>query len=425
MKQSQLFGPTWREISKEEVSKNAILLTRGGYIDKELAGVYTLLPMGLRVAEKIKAIIREELNKLPHTSEMLMPVLQPHALWEESGRREDIKSVMYDLKDVPIGLGPTHEEVITDMFRRFYGSYRNLPIGAYQIQTKFRNEPRAKSGLLRGREFMMKDLYSFHENEADLADYYNLVKDAYFGIFKRVGIHALFTEASGGVFSKRSHEFQVLSENGEDEIYLDQTEDLAWNKEIVDENDPEFLQFCEGRIDKRNAIEAGNIFKLNRKFSVPMNAKVTTKTGEQTEVWTASYGIGITRLIGTLAEVYGDLEKNKITWPKSVAPYKIHLIELGVGLGQDLYNQLSQFDQSDLLFDDRDESAGAKFADADLIGAPIRIIISPRTVEQNFVELSIHNNTSDGGASATPRRWTEGEPEFVKQSELIPRLTQL
>lgn len=414
MRQSQIFGSTKREISKEEISKNAILLTRGGYIDKELAGVYTLLPIGLKVAEKIKAIIRDELNKLPHTSEVLMPVLQPHVLWEESKRREDIKEVMYDLKDEALGLGPTHEEVITDMFRRFYNSYRNLPIAAYQIQTKFRHEARAKSGLLRGREFMMKDLYSFHETEEDLAEYYSLVRDAYFRIFKRVGINAILTEASGGVFSKRSHEFQVLSENGEDDIYLNQTEDLAWNKEIVNESDPEFLQFCEGRIDRRKAIEAGNIFKLNRKFSVPMNVKVTTKTGEQTEVWTASYGIGITRLIGTLVEVYGDLDHGKISWPKAIAPYKIHLIELGNGLGDEIYNKINDMFPGEVLFDDRAESAGSKFTDADLIGAPVRIIISPRIVETNSVELLRSDILDDAG-----------KPKVIKQAELFEILAKI
>jgi prolyl-tRNA synthetase len=386
MRQSQLFGSTKRDISKEEVSKNAILLTRGGYIDKEMAGVYTLLPLAFRMAEKIKNIIREELNKLPHTSEVLMPVMQPHKLWEATGRREIIKDVMYDIKDESIGLGPTHEEVATELFSHFYNSYKQMPVAIYQMQTKFRNEPRAKSGLLRGREFMMKDLYSFHLTDEDIAEYYKQVKDAYMRIFDRVGLQAIYTDASGGVFTKyRSHEFQVLAESGEDEIYLNQSGDRAWNKELVNESDPEFLQFCEGVIDKRSAIEVGNIFRFDNKYSSPLNAAITNKNGERVEVLGASYGIGITRLIGTIAEIYGDMEKSKINWPKSVAPYKIHLIELGLGLGAELYNQLVQFD---LLYDDRDETAGTKFADADLIGAPTRIIISSRTLEKDSVELN-------------------------------------
>jgi prolyl-tRNA synthetase len=241
---------------------------------------------------------------------------------------------------------------------------------------------------------MMKDLYSFHLTDEDIADYYLQVKDAYMRIFARVGLNAIYTDASGGVFTKyRSHEFQVLAESGEDEIYLNQLGDRAWNKELVNENDPEFLQFCEGVIDKRSAIEVGNIFRFDNKYSAPLNAAVTNKSGERIDVLGASYGIGITRLIGTIAEVYGDIEKSKINWPKSVAPYKIHLIELGQDLGQDMYNEIVGAIHelpaaSDILYDDRDESAGTKFADADLIGAPMRIIISSRTLERESVELN-------------------------------------
>lgn len=410
MRQSQIFGSTRKEAPSGETSKNAVLLTRGGYIDKEMAGVYTLLAPALRVSQKIQAIIREELNKLPQTSEVLMPILQLHSLWEESGRRQDIKEIMYDLKDEPVGLGPTHEEVLTDIFRRFFHSYKEMPKAAYQIQTKFRNEPRAKSGLLRGREFMMKDLYSFHTSKEDFEEYYRQVQGAYEIIFKRCGVDAILTEASGGIFSRYSHEYQVLAENGEDTIYLNQNGDNAKNKEVVpSEDDPELLQFCEGKIDKRTSIEIANIFPLGQKFSQPMQAVVAKADGSSSEVYMGCYGIGITRLIGTLVEVYGDLEKGKIVWPKSVAPYKIHLIELKPGLGDELYNQLVQLvqlgslDQLDILFDDRDLSAGIKFADADLIGAPVRIIISPRTVDQDSIELN---------------------GELVKQSELISRLTQ-
>lgn len=406
MRQSQLFSTTRRDIAKEEVSKNAILLTRGGYIDKELAGVYTLLPLAFRVVEKIKALVRDELDKLPYTSEMSMPVLQPHALWEESGRREKIKGVMYDLKDEPLGLGPTHEEIIIDIFRRNFSSYKDLPRAVYQIQTKFRNEPRAKSGLLRGREFLMKDLYSFHASEADFKTYYEAVASAYLRIFERMGLKALRTAAAGGIFSKYSDEFQVVAENGEDLIYLSADGKTAVNKEVI-ENE-EYAQVRESNHSK-NAIEVGNIFPMGQSVTGPMNVKITSKDGQLQDIWMGCYGIGITRLVGTLVEVYGDLEKNKIAWPQSVAPYKIHLIEIGQGLGQDLYNQLVQsdsFDQSDLLYDDRDATPGTKFADADLVGAPTRIVISKRTLEQDSVEV-----------------WRDDKSRLVKQNTLLGFLT--
>ncbi len=426
MKQSHLFGTTRKEAPAGEESKNAILLARGGYIDKEMAGVYTLLPLGLRVVEKIKTIIRAELDKLPHTSEIAMPILQSHALWEESGRREKIRDVMYDLKDEAIGLGPTHEEIVTDIFRRFYSSYKDLPKAAYQIQTKFRREPRAKSGLLRGREFLMKDLYSFHETEASLGEYYDLVKKSYFDIFTNLGLKSVLTEASGGVFSKYSHEFQVLSESGEDVIYLNQAGNLARNKEIVQENDPEFLEWAEGYVNKQSAIEVGNIFKLNRQFSDSMHASVSGKDGHSTNVWMGCYGIGVTRLVGTLVEIYGDLEKGSINWPESVAPYRVHLIEIGVGLGRDVYNMLvgANHDspvKNDVLYDDRDAHAGTKFADADLIGAPIRLIVSARTLEQDSVELSRSNVIAESPELVERAR---RQSTLVKQSELIQALTK-
>lgn len=387
MRQSHLFGTSRKETPAGEESKNAILLTRGGYIDKEMAGVYTLLPLGLRIVEKIKSIVREELSNLPRHQELLMPAMQPHSLWEETGRREGITDIMYDIVGEPVGLGPTHEEVVTDLFRRFVHSYKDLPLAVFQIQTKFRNEPRAKSGLLRGREFMMKDMYSFHETEADFDQYYHEVTKVYFNIFKRCGLEAIETKASGGVFSQYSDEFQVLAENGEDTIYLNQTGDAARNQEIVEnENDPEFLEFCEGTINKKSAIEVGNIFPLGQKYTKALKASVSNKQGEVAYPYMGCYGIGISRLVGTLVEVYGDLEKGIIMWPKTVAPYQIHLIELGEGLGRAVYDQLIKAG-FEVLYDDRDESAGRKFADADLIGAPIRLVMSSRTQEQNSVEV--------------------------------------
>ncbi|MCC2631794.1 MAG: proS, partial [Patescibacteria group bacterium] len=378
MKQSQLFGGTRKDISGEEASKNAILLQRGGYINKTMAGVYAYLPLGLRVLQNVSTIVREEMNALPGAQEVLLPALQPKELWEESGRwNEAVADVMYTVDSESIGLGPTHEEVVTDLFRQYVSSYKELPAAVYQIQTKFRSEPRAKSGLLRGREFLMKDLYSFHTTEESLDEFYEMAKGAYAKVYSRCGLDAILTEASGGMFSKYSHEYQVVAEAGEDTIFINGAGDYAKNKEIVESE--------EGEGRKESSIEVGNIFKLNRKFSTPMAAQVATESGEKTDVWMGCYGIGISRLIGTIVEVMGD-ESGKIVWPEEVAPFRAHLIDLTPdGQGETLYNDLNTAGVS-VLYDDRDRSAGEKFADADLIGAPHRLIISKRSLASGGVE---------------------------------------
>jgi prolyl-tRNA synthetase len=387
MRQSQQFGSTRRDISKEETSKNAILLQRGGYVNKTLAGVYAYLPLGLRIVQNISAIVREEMDKLPHTQELLMAAMQPKELWEESGRWAEYEEVMYRIEEAGGGLGPTHEEIITDLFRQYVSSYKDLPIAAYQIQTKFRKEARAKSGLLRGREFLMKDLYSFHTTEEELQNYYELVKQAYYRVYERCGLNAVLTEASGGTFSKFSHEFQVVTEVGEDTIYLNADGTLARNKEIVpDENSSDILDFGGGQLNKKNAIEVGNIFPLNRKFSTPMAAQVALENGEKTDVWMGCYGLGVTRLIGTIVEVLASSE-GKIVWPNDVAPFQVHLIDLTPDKhGEAAYQLLKQAGVS-VLYDDRDLTAGQKFTDADLIGSPMRLIVSKRSLESGGVEV--------------------------------------
>jgi prolyl-tRNA synthetase len=387
MLQSTLFGGTRRETPKDEESKNAILLMRGGYISKVMSGVYAYLPLGHRVLQNVASIVRQEMNRLPGAQEVLMPSLHPKEIWEESGRWEDYKEDMYRLENDSMGLGPTHEEIGTDLFRQYVSSYKELPLAIYQIQTKFRRELRAKSGLLRGREFLMKDLYSFHVSEEDLAEFYEKVKEAYYRIFQRLELKAVLTEASGGLFSKYSHEFQVINPAGEDLVYLNAAGDYARNKEIVaSEADPELLEFCGGTVTGQASIEVGNIFKLNRKFSTPLAAKVVTENGESIEVWTASYGIGISRLVGVLVEEYGDL-KGKIIWPKEIAPFQVHLLDLTPDKqGLQLYNDLNSRGIS-ILYDDRDKSAGEKFADADLVGSPERVIISKRSLEAGGLEV--------------------------------------
>lgn len=389
MKQSQLFGGTRREIPKDETSKNAILLMRGGYINKTMAGVYSYLPLGLRVLQKVSAIVREEINSLPHTQEILMAALQPRELWDESGRWEDaVGDVLYTLEKDTMALGPTHEEIVTDLFRQYCSSYKDLPVAVYQIQNKFRKELRAKSGLLRGREFLMKDLYSFHDSSEGLEKFYELTKPVYLRIYERCGLEAVVTEASGGMFSKFSHEFQVICETGEDIIYLNGAGDCARNKEIVESEDsPELLEFCGGELKKASAIEVGNIFPLNQKFSIPMEATVSDAAGKDVAVYMGCYGIGISRLVGTMVEVLAD--DSKMVWPEEVAPFAVHLLDLTPdGQGEAVYQGLLK-KRVDVLFDDRQASAGEKFADADLIGAPTRLIISKRSLAGGGVEKII------------------------------------
>lgn len=384
MKQSQLFGTTRREAPHGEESKNAILLIRGGYVLKEMAGVYAYLSLGLRVIRKISDIVREEMNRLPHTQEILMPALQPRELWEETGRwQEAIGDVLYTLEQDSLALGPTHEEVATDLFRRIYSSYKELPAAAYQIQTKFRKEARAKSGLLRGRELLMKDLYSFHTTEEGLHRYYDLVKEAYLKAYARCGLDAIYTEAAGGMFAKYSHEFQVITGAGEDTIYLN-GDGTARNQEVTPTEEQQ------GGV---SAVEVGNIFPLNLKYSKPMKARVTLENGEETDVWMGCYGLGISRVFGTIVEVHGDLEKAKIDWPEEVAPFRVHLIDLTTdGQGAALYEELEKAGV-EVLYDDRDKSAGEKFADADLVGSPIRVVVSKRSLEAGGAELRRRGET--------------------------------
>ena len=392
MRQSDLFQPTYREAPGGEESKNAILLIRGGYVQKIMAGNYAFLPLGLRSLRKIMQIVREEMDSLPHTQELLMPSLQPRELWEETGRWETYTAdgEVYTVDDDSMMLGPTHEEIATHIFRTHISSYKQLPLGLYQIQTKFRKELRAKSGLLRGREFQMKDLYSFHADEADCLCYYEQAAEAYLQIYRRVGLEAIRTKATGGLFSKYSDEFQVATGAGEDTIYLRADGQEARNKELVlDESDPELLEYCGGEIRTLKSIEVGNIFPLGKRYSTPMHAGVSVEDGTLGDVWMGCYGIGLSRLMGTIVEIFGD-EKGSIAWPEAVAPYRIHLIDLTPDRqGEAVYVQLLQ-QGAEVLYDDRPKTAGEKFADADLVGAPVRLIISKRSLEAGGIEAVIH-----------------------------------
>lgn len=379
MRQSQLFAKTRKEAPKDEVSKNAELLIRAGYINKEMSGVYDYLPLGLRVLNKIIGIIREEMNALGG-QEINMSSLQRKDIWERTNRwSDDVVDNWFktNLKDgAEVGLAFTHEEPISNMLEQYVSSYKDLPFSVYQFQNKFRNETRAKSGIMRTREFVMKDLYSFAKDEAEHQEFYNKVAQAYKNIFERVGLGAVtyMTRASGGSFSEFSHEFQTITNAGEDIIYItDEDKKEAINKEIAKGD--------EGREVK--AVEVGNIFTLGTKFSDP-NLTYKNETGESVSVFMGSYGIAPSRTMGTIVEVLSD-EKG-IVWPKAVAPFRAHIISIGQDeVANKLYESLSK--EMEVLFDDRDASAGEKFADADLIGIPTQIIIGKKSVESGKFEV--------------------------------------
>lgn len=385
MRQSELFFHTQKEAPKDEVSINARLLVRAGFVDKLMAGVYTYLPLGLRVLKKIEEIIRKEMLRAGG-QEILMPVLQPRENWMKTGRWNTYDTLFrftsfYSKNEY--ALGPTHEEVISPLVGKFSLSYKDLPFSLFQIQTKFRDEKRVKSGLLRGREFLMKDLYSFHTSEESLDEYYEKMKGHYKNIFNKTGIgeKTFLTFASGGTFSKYSHEFQTITDGGEDKIFLCEKCGVAVNSEIIKEQN-NCPQCGNKKLTEKKAIEVGNIFKLKTKYSEPFNLKFTDEKGRKKDVIMGCYGIGISRLMGAIIEVNND---NKgIIWPETVAPFKVHLIELKGASAKNIYEDLIK-QGVEVLYDDRNVSAGEKFADADLIGAPYRIVVSEKTGDK--VEL--------------------------------------
>ncbi len=398
MKQSQLFTKTRREAPKDEVSKNAQLLIRAGYVYKEMAGVYTYLPLGLRTLAKIENIIRKEMDNIGR--EILMSALSPEELWQETGRLNIVDSLMRTVganelsrakNDASYILNPTHEELITPIAQEYNQSYKDFPVAYYQIQTKFRNEARAKSGILRGREFRMKDLYSFHRDEADLLSYYEEAKKVYLSIFAQVGLgdDTFITLASGGDFTTGfSHEFQTVVESGEDTIYLDRKNNIAYNKEVVTPENAQKLGVDFDTLEQVRACEVGNIFPLNVKFSNAFRYTYVDEAGEAKPVYMGCYGIGPSRVMGVVVEKLAD--DKGLVWPKAIAPFTVHLISL-VKTDEEktkadaLYTTLQQAG-IEVLYDDRDARAGEKFADSDLIGLPIRLVVSSKTLEQNAVE---------------------------------------
>ena len=382
MRQSKLFTKTLRQAAQGEVSINAKLLTRAGFIHRQLAGVYSYLPLGLRVLEKIKAIVRQEMNAIGG-QEILMPALQSKELWQETGRWDGLKDIMFQFEGregKAMGLGVSHEEVGVDIARQYVKSYRDLPFALYQIQDKFRNEPRAKSGLLRGREFSMKDLYSFHADEEDLRDFYGQVIKAYQKIFQRLGLKSIVTEASGGVFSKEhSHEFQVATENGEDKIVVCGKCAFAQNTEISELPDGGKCPECRGRVSIVKSIEVGNIFMLGVKYSHDMKLSFADEDGKVKEVVMGCYGFGPSRVMGSVVEISHD--DKGIVWPREITPFEAQLLLLDESKKKEadrLYRQLTEAGFG-VLYDDRIESAGIKLNDADLIGITVQLIIGSKT----------------------------------------------
>lgn len=393
MRVSQLFTKTSKNLPADETAKNAQLLIQAGYIHKEMAGVYTFLPLGLRVLENIKRVVREEMNAVGG-QEVQMTVLQPRELFEKTDRWSDDKVDNWFktklVNGTELGMGLTHEEPIVDMLSSYINSYRDLPVLVYQIQTKFRNELRAQAGLLRGREFMMKDMYSFARNQEEHTTIYERVAEAYIRVYERLGIGDITyrTYADGGIFTPRfSDEFQMLSDIGEDTIYIDEARKIGVNKEVIDDTRLADTDIDKDKLAERRAIEVGNIFPLESKYTDALGVFYTDADGKQQKLIAGCYGIGVSRLVGALAEHFSD-EKG-LVWPAEVAPFRYYLVVLGgkdaTVAAEKLYTSLGE---DAVLFDDRvDVSAGAKFTDAELIGCPIRLVVSDKTLAANEVEV--------------------------------------
>jgi len=393
MRQSKLFTKTRREAPKDEEAKNAQLLIRGGYIHKEMAGVYNFLPLGLRVLKNVETIIREEMNAIGGV-EMRTAVLQSKDVWEKSGRWSDqVVDNWFKTKlknGAEAGLSFTNEEAYSNILKQYINSYKDLPAYPYDFKEIFRNEARSKSGIMRGREFYWKALYSFSKNEEEHNEFYEKSKVAYQNIFDRVGIGAFtyITFASGGTFSKFSHEFQTVTEAGEDIIYIDEEKKQAINKEVNTSEVLDILGFKKEKLVEKKAVEVGNIFTLGTKFSEPFDLKYKNEKGEGELVFMGSYGIGLGRLLGTIVEVSSD--DKGIIWPESVAPFKYHLVEIISEkpevreTAEKIYKKLGV---ENCLYDDRDLRAGEKFADADLLGMPYQIVVSEKNISVGKVEL--------------------------------------
>lgn len=394
MRVSQLFTKTSKTAPADEVAKNAQLLIRAGFVHKEMAGVYTYLPLGKRVLDNIIQIIREEMNAVGG-NEISLTALQPKDTWEASGRWSDeVMDVWFKTKlanGSDLGLAPTHEEPITKMMKSFIRSYKDLPVYPYQFQIKFRNELRSKSGLMRGREFWMKDLYSFSRTQEEHEVFYEQISAAYDRVYARLGLGDITykTFASGGSFSKYSHEFQTLSAVGEDKIYVHEAKKLAINEEVYTDEVLADLGIARDELVEKTAVEVGNIFTLGTKFSDALDLNYTDEDGTSKRVIMGSYGIGPSRVMGLIAEHFAD--DKGLVWPEAVAPARVYLVRIGgdaaVAQAERLYDELTK-QGIEVLYDDRDERPGTKFADAELMGIPHRVTVSDRLLESHLYEYT-------------------------------------
>lgn len=392
MRLSKNFTRTIKQAPADEVARNAQLLIRAGYVHKMMAGVYSYLPLGLKVVENIKQIVREEMNKID-SQELVMSTLQRKDLWQETGRWSDelvdvwFKSKLQDGTEV--GFGWTHEEPIVDLLRNYLKSYKDLPISVYQFQNKLRNELRAKSGIMRGREFVMKDMYSVHASKEDLDKYYNAAIEAYKRCYDRFGIgdETYVTFASGGAFTKFSHEFQTICDAGEDYIYLHRGKNIAVNEEVLDEAVKE-LGIDRSELERVKTAEVGNVFNFGTQKSEEMRLVFTDAEGVEQYAYMGSYGIGITRVMGVIVEKFAD--DKGLVWPENIAPAKVYLVQIGSqsrATADELYQKL-QSAGIETIYDDRDERPGVKFADAELLGIPYRVTVSDRLLDDGKWEVS-------------------------------------
>ena len=412
MRLSQNFTKTLRDAPADEVALNAQLLIRAGFVYKVMAGSYVYTPLGLKVLENIKQIVREEMNAVAG-QELIMTALQRKETWEGTGRWDDdtvdvwFKTRLKD--DTEVGLAWSHEEAIIEMMKQYVKSYKDLPASVYQFQTKFRNELRAKSGIMRGREFVMKDMYSMHATTEDCDAYYDTVIEAYKRVYERLGLgdSTFVTFASGGAFTKFSHEFQTICAAGEDTLYVNAEQTVAVNEEVLDDASAE-LGIDKASLTPVVSAEVGNIFKFGTEKSEKMDFTYTGEDGKQHPVYLASYGVGVTRVMGVIVEKFAD-EKG-IVWPEQIAPAKVYLVQIGkesVGLADELYNEL-QAKGVAVIYDDRDERPGTKFADAELIGIPYRVTVSDRLSAEEKFEF-------------TPR--ATGLTELLTHDELLAKLS--
>lgn len=398
MRITNLFTKTSKNAPADEISKNAQLLTRAGYIYKEMAGVYTYLPLGKIVLDKIIQIIREEMNAVGG-NEMSLTALQAKEPWVASGRwNDEVMDVWFKTRlanGSEAGLAPTHEEPLTRVMKNFIHSYKDLPIYAYQFQIKFRNELRSKSGLMRGREFWMKDLYNFSLNQEEHQKFYEIMSGAYAKVFERLGIGDITykTFAGGGSFSKYSHEFQTVSNVGEDKIYVHEAKKIAINQEVYNDEVLADLGINKEELVEKTAVEVGNIFTLGTKFSDAIGLKYVDENGNSQPVFMGSYGIGPSRIMGLLAEHFSD--DKGLVWPVNIAPFKVYLVRIGendaIKKADDIYGDLIS-KNIEVLYDDRDVRPGEKFADSELMGMPYRVTVSDRLIANNEYELVVRSS---------------------------------